>query len=180
MKLIKKVTGIDEDNQEMNNPDVRIAVRGIVLDDKNRLALLHRTSKNDYKLVGGGVDEGESHEQAFKREVLEESGCEVEIIKELGYVEEHRKRENYKHISYTYIAKVVHDTGFPNFTQKEIEQGCNTCWFSVDEALNRVKNTNNINGVVDNSIREYNSYNARFVTERETAIIEEYIKEIGK
>lgn len=38
----------------------------------------------EYMLAGGGVDEGESLEEAVKRELLEELSSEVEIIKELG------------------------------------------------------------------------------------------------
>ena len=37
-----------------------------------------------YHLAGGGVDAGESLEEAIKRELLEELNVEVEIIKELG------------------------------------------------------------------------------------------------
>ncbi len=37
-----------------------------------------------YSLSGGGVDEGESNEQAIKRELLEELNVNVEIVKSLG------------------------------------------------------------------------------------------------
>ena len=37
-----------------------------------------------YSLSGGGVDEGESNEQAIKRELLEELNAHVEIVKSLG------------------------------------------------------------------------------------------------
>ena len=37
-----------------------------------------------YQISGGGVDKGETLEQAIRRELREELGVEVEIIKELG------------------------------------------------------------------------------------------------
>ena len=37
-----------------------------------------------YSLSGGGVDEGETLQQAIKRELMEELNVEVDIIKELG------------------------------------------------------------------------------------------------
>ena len=37
-----------------------------------------------YDIAGGGVDEGETLEDALKRELMEELNVEVEIIKELG------------------------------------------------------------------------------------------------
>ena len=37
-----------------------------------------------YDIAGGGVDEGETLEQAIKRELMEELNVEVDIIKELG------------------------------------------------------------------------------------------------
>lgn len=37
-----------------------------------------------YNLSGGGVDDGETLEEAIKRELMEELNVEVEVIKELG------------------------------------------------------------------------------------------------
>ena len=52
----------------------------------DKFIVLTKETENglDYQISGGGVDEGESLEQAIKRELREELGVEVEIIKELG------------------------------------------------------------------------------------------------
>ena len=68
----------DEDVGLETNKDAdykpRTAARAVLKKD-GRIALLHVTKHNYYKLPGGGVDEGESIEQALERELLEEVGC---------------------------------------------------------------------------------------------------------
>ena len=50
----------------------------LIRDDVNRLLILHNTVGN-FGLPGGGIDPGESPEQALAREVLEETGHAVAI-----------------------------------------------------------------------------------------------------
>lgn len=52
--------------------------------DKFLVIEKHTDAGVEYDISGGGVDEGETLEQAIKRELLEELNVEVEIIKELG------------------------------------------------------------------------------------------------
>lgn len=97
MELIAKITdeNIGEKFTELKNPKTRTAVRTILLDNNSNIAILHKKNKNEYKLIGGGVDEGENLEQALVRETLEESGCEINIISYLGFVEEYRSQKNF-------------------------------------------------------------------------------------
>ena len=82
MSLLFKLT--DEDfgliPQKMDNYRVRMAARGIVIRDDGKIAIQNKANKNEYKLVGGGMEANEDPEVAFKREVMEEAGCEVEIV----------------------------------------------------------------------------------------------------
>lgn len=61
--------------------DYRKTVYGIVEKD-NKLLLVYSEKDNDYSLIGGGVEELESLEQALKREFLEESGYLIKNIQE--------------------------------------------------------------------------------------------------
>lgn len=68
----------------MNNSRLRLGARGIAIREDGKIAIFNKSNKNEYKLPGGGLEgEGEGEEEpeeAFKREVLEEIGCEIEII----------------------------------------------------------------------------------------------------
>jgi len=69
---------------------MRRAVRAIVVKD-DHLLVMHRNKfgKEYYTLIGGGVDAGESYEQALLREVQEETGVQLTnptlvVIEEAG------------------------------------------------------------------------------------------------
>ena len=90
--------------------ELRLSARGIVIREDGKIALQYKSKKNQYKLVGGGIEEKEDPTVAFKREVLEESGCEIEIIEKLGIIEEYRGFLNLKQISNVYVSKVINNT----------------------------------------------------------------------
>lgn len=52
----------------------------------DKFIVLQKTTENgvEYQISGGGVDEGETLEEAIKRELMEELNVEVEVVKELG------------------------------------------------------------------------------------------------
>lgn len=69
-------------------------VRIIILDDQNRMLLVrqHHDGKDIWMVPGGGIEAGENAKEAAAREVLEETGLEVEIGKLIWHVEEVSKR----------------------------------------------------------------------------------------
>lgn len=162
----------DLEPQEFNNPQFRKASRGIVIRESDgKIALQYKKNKNQYKLVGGGIEDGEASNIAFVREVLEETGCEVEIIKELGVVEEFRSHNNFKQISYVYFAKVIKDTKTLNLTEREIHDGAELVWKTPEEALELIISS------YDNLIssKYENVYSSRFVWLRDKKILEYYL-----
>lgn len=58
-------------------------------DQDQSIALLHRAKQNDWSFPKGHVDEGENGEQTMLREIKEETGLTVEIIKKLPDLEYH-------------------------------------------------------------------------------------------
>jgi 8-oxo-dGTP diphosphatase len=124
------------------------------------VALLHATKYDYYKLPGGGIEKGESPEIAMKRECLEEIGCEVEIIKDLGTILEYRKKYMLRQRSYCYVAKLVGKKRTPNLMDDEIEEGFQTVWLTLDEAFKKVSGSS------------INVYEAQYMVARDTAFLE--------
>lgn len=129
--------GVSE--EEVRTYPIREAARAIVVDDSGLVALLHVSNKNYYKLPGGGLDDDTDKIVALKRECMEEIGCEVEVLGEVGSLVEYRKFCNLKQISYCYVAKVVGEKGKPDFTESEIGDGFEEVWMSYDDALRALK-----------------------------------------
>lgn len=61
-----------------------VAVSAFVQDDEGRILLIRRTDNDLYALPGGGVELGETMTQAVHREVMEETGIEVEVTGLIG------------------------------------------------------------------------------------------------
>ena len=87
---------------------IREAARAVLIDAQGQIILLNVSRRGHHKLPGGGVDPGETIEQALMRELLEEVGCQAEIIKEIGQITEYRPLHGMqKQISYCFLARQV-------------------------------------------------------------------------
>jgi ADP-ribose pyrophosphatase YjhB (NUDIX family) len=89
-KMIEQPTGMPE--SEMNNfqafggtPDtIRPGACAIIRDARDWILLHQRSDNGFWALPGGGLDLGESYAECCVREVREETGLEVEIIRLVG------------------------------------------------------------------------------------------------
>ena len=116
------------------------SVRIVLLDDKNRVALLHIGVIDFYTLPGGTIDEGETPEQAAVRETKEETGYDSEIICRLGIIEESSKMYDWNGVNTCFMARVKGGKGRQNLTQREVDEGINVQWHGLNEALGIVMN----------------------------------------
>ncbi len=129
--------GLDSKNEKENK--YRKAVRGVVLDDEDKVGLIFVARHNYYKLPGGGAEGSESDEDALKRECLEEIGCNVKVMQEIGKVFEHRDKINLDQESFCYLAKVVGEKGKTNLVDYEITDRFETVWVDIGKAIELVK-----------------------------------------
>lgn len=174
MELIYKVTDEDigEVSVECQNPKVRLGARGIVIREDGKIAVFNKANKNEYKLPGGGIEENESPEIAFTREVLEETGCEVEVIKTLGTIEEYKTLGDFKQISYVFVGKVLKDTNELHVTEKEKDEGAKLIWETPENALKLI--TDCFNNLVASKYESV--YHTKFIVFRDRKILEKYIE----
>src|SRR5215472_9361588 len=80
----------------------RIAVSALLFDE-HRILLAHRRDIDWWNLPGGAMELGETVEEAVKREVLEETGLEVEVGQLVGVYSKPQKRE----VVLTFLCKKV-------------------------------------------------------------------------
>ncbi len=153
-------------DEESFNYKVREASRAVIFDDDKNIALLHATKYNYYKLPGGGIEKGEDPERALRRECMEEIGCNVKITKDLGTILEYRKKYNLKQISYCYIGNVIGEKGVSQLMDNEIEEGFETVWFPIKNALDKVRNG------------KKEVYEAQYMIARDTIILEKALQTI--
>lgn len=145
MKLIRTIT--EEDFGRTPNPDTwgdfkdRFGARAIIFDSKGRIALMQVSNLNYYKLPGGGVDAGESVEEALRRELMEEAGAEhIEILDEIGEIDEMREQMQKKSIHYCYLVKLTGALGESSRTDKEVNDGYQIVWAeNLEQAMQLVK-----------------------------------------
>lgn len=136
MKLLATISDRDfglPDKLATDEP--RIAVRGILLDGRDRAAILYVGKYGMYSIPGGGVDEGETMRSALKREMLEETGCHGAVIAEIGEIRENRAMHNFTQSSSYYLMRLVGEIGEPCLTDSEAEEQVEIQWHILEDAL---------------------------------------------
>lgn len=171
-KYFKIITDADFDKTPLplKDPKTRFGARGIILNQQEKIAVLHMTNVDAYKLIGGGIEEDETPEEAFEREVLEEAGCKVKIERELGLIREEKSQDNFVQDSYVFVARVTDDTGELHLTEKEISRGAELVWLTPEDALTKIEYC------LDNSPTTGDDlYQIRFIHRRDAEILKHYL-----
>ena len=112
---------------------VRKAARGILINN-GKIALLNVHTKGYHKLPGGGIETGETNEEGFIREILEETGCNCKIMGSAGVTIEYRDQFKLLQISYVFIAEVIGEPGLQKLEQGEIDEGHDLEWLTLEKA----------------------------------------------
>lgn len=172
-KIIVKLT--DEDiglpKKELSNPIIRYGARGIVINYDGKIAIFNKIKKNEYKLPGGGLIGDETPREAFVREILEETGCNISKIEELGLAVEEKGQTNFRQVSHVFQANVANDTQELHLTDKELDEGGRVIWLPLKDAYERVLNSfDSANG------SKYDDrYRTLFMIKRDALILKYFI-----
>lgn len=169
MRLLAEISegslGLSDQFEQLgSNYELRKSARAILLDSEGRMATQYLQNYTYHKLPGGGVDPGESLEEALKREVAEEVGCDSRILKPIGMCVEYRNKYKLLHLSFCFAAQVVGDIGTPRLEKGEIEEGQITLWLPPEQVLAKMKTD------------EPKKYEGNFILKREITFLEEYLK----
>jgi 8-oxo-dGTP diphosphatase len=82
-----------EATSSANSAQFRIGVFALIFDENQRILLAHRRDIDWWNLPGGGMEHGETVEDAVRREVREETGLEVEVKYLVGVYSKPQKQE---------------------------------------------------------------------------------------
>jgi ADP-ribose pyrophosphatase YjhB (NUDIX family) len=154
-------------SEKMDRPyKLRKSARAVLVRDDGTIALQYLSNHFFHKLPGGGMEQDETLEQALHREVREEVGCDIRIVKPLGIVIEYRDAHDLIQISYGYIAEVMGEIGPTALDESEIAEGLQTVWVNPTEAIELIEKD------------KPNIYQGHFITERELAFLNAYLEEV--
>ena len=145
---------------------IRPSVRGIIMKD-GKLALVYNGKFDYYRFPGGGIEAGETKEEALIREVKEESGLVVipESIREFGSVlriSKIRGSENiiFEQENFYYLCEAQEEIGTTDFDEHEREEQYSLEFVSLEDAIRK------------NRQKDHGEENGSVAIERETRIME--------
>lgn len=116
--------------------EVRKAARAILFNGAGEIAFLYMVHSDHHKLPGGGVERDESLETALRREVREETGCDIAVRPgSVGAIIEYRDSKKLLQISYCFLADAVGDRSAVEFTEEERQRGAELEWMRLEDAI---------------------------------------------
>lgn len=124
MDILATLGQKDTTTQYIDRPTVKVVIRR----DDNLLIL------NKGLLPGGGIDPGESDQDAIIRELQEELGITVKNVHEIGTVVQYRNLLGKKYLINGYAAELETTGGLTN-PQDEGEARFAVQWLTLEEAI---------------------------------------------
>ena len=146
MELLKEITENDVGlkTHKAGSYRLRRSSRAIVLSREGKVALMYSPRDRCFWTPGGGIDEGESVEEALRREVLEETGCRVRIDCGVGVSIAYIDSLGVIGISYCFLAHAVGKPRKLKLTEFEVSAGTMPVWKKdIDDAMKAVAGSQN-------------------------------------
>lgn len=148
----------------------RISSRGIVISNDKKIAMLRLTSNGCYVFPGGGIEHGEEAQEAFVREVKEETGLICIVLDGIGHTVEHKKQLSYCHKAIWFLAEVVSDTQELSLSDNEKKLGVKPVMIDSER----------VSELLDESLAKCDEYKRKFIQLRDKMVWEYVYKELKK
>jgi 8-oxo-dGTP pyrophosphatase MutT (NUDIX family) len=110
----------------------------IILNAKNEVLMLHRSDNDSWCFPGGGVELGESAENAAVRETLEKTGLVIKDIRLFGVFSGEKLHYTYPNGDEVYIVDIVFIT---NIFEGEVivdNESKTACFFHIDHLPDKI------------------------------------------
>ena len=141
---------------------VKESARGVLINEKDQIAMIHSINRGWYKLPGGGRKKDELIYECLQREILEETGYKVKDVRPLGYNINIRSQWRMIGKVYAYLCRTSRLVGKKPMPD-EAEDGDTLEWFdSFDEAITALEAV---------KLDKISFYGAYFFTRREIDIL---------
>ncbi len=140
----------------------RLTARAIVKNADGLYAVMYAGKFGLYSLPGGGVEQGEDVLTALRREILEETGCACDSIRELGMVKENRACQDYTQVSYYFVVSTTHSPQEIHLTDAETESNTGLQWHTFDDMVRLI------------SERSHTTVQRKYLQARDMAALREY------
>lgn len=147
----------------------RLSVRVILKNKFGEICVVKSLKHGYIQLPGGGIEEGETIEEAARRETREEAGYEIEDMKPLGYTIEERYGLTGEDAwrAYVYTAKAGKYVG-TMLTDEEKAEGFVPVWMTIDDAT---KVLEQMDEKLAQTPQDQKSYNGTFANRRDLTLV---------
>ena len=116
----------------------RHVARAIVVDEEGFFYFV-RVVRDDIETAGGGVEAGETPEEAIHRELKEELGASVEVLCKVGTVNDYYNQIHRHNVNHYFLCLVT-SFGKTEMTPKELEEfELSTLKLTYEEAVEEYK-----------------------------------------
>jgi len=116
----------------------RPGVYAVLLRGDSILTTFQQAPVPEFQLPGGGIDAGEQPVAALHREVIEETGWKIDVVRRIGALRRFTYMPEYdlwaEKLCAVYLARPILRLGPPS------EAGHTAVWLPVDEAVARLGN----------------------------------------
>lgn len=166
---MRQLFDLDKKNYDINWPKFeRPSVRGIIIRN-GKIAMVHSLKYDYYKFPGGGLEPGESNQEALIREVKEESGLTVipESVKEYGLVrriEAGKEGEIFYQENLYYLCDTEPEAALQDLDDYEAEENFTPEWVAPEDAISANRKSDH-------------GPKSRIMIEREAKVLEILIEE---